>query len=34
MSVPGPGAFGDRKKNTGCPFTNQGPGKAEIQGVL
>ena len=24
MSMPGPGAFRDRKKNTGCPFTNQG----------
>ena len=29
-----PGALGDREKNPGCPFTNQRPCQAEVQGVM
>ena len=30
MPVSRPGAFGDRKEDSGCPFTNQSPCQAEV----
>ena len=34
MPMSGPGAFRDRKEDPGCPFPNQCPCQAEVQGVL
>ena len=34
MSMSRPGVFGDREKDPGCPFTDQCPCQAEVQGIL